>query len=568
MSWARFSFLVMLAIATLLLGYPAAFIATHGLEPQGWPALDGTARNWFFPPGRDVWTAASSGLMQVAKTYTRMALGQSSAFAGGGRNEFLVVFGSALFLGVIVALGSKLEQLRHRTTRFGDARFASRQALARMRAGIEIGLDPVTRLPVRLQVEGNLLTIAPPRRGKTGGLILPNLAFPDPEAWSGPAVVIDPKGDAYRAARRRRSEMGRKIRCIDPLNLVGGTDRWNPLMRRKPGDVLYLLAMALALLPAADTTTESGAFFRDRASVILVAAILVCIRDGRNDIVLAAALVRAPEQLLAALEGRDDAISCDARSILTGDERSRSNILATAGQGLSWLLDRMMQEAVQDHTFSITDLCAGETDLFIVLPADERKTIIAPYIRWLLADLFGAARERPVVERIIVFLDEAFILGAFSAIVEGAGELPGYGISLWSYWQSEAQLSRTFGPDGAAILRDTAEVIQLFNLSRANAEECRRWSDALGTYTGIDETETVDATTGRPTNTRGAAAVPLVHPADMAAATQDHSLVFINSPAYTADPLKLAKTAAHRDPRFAALLDMVAPIGVTGSGRR
>jgi hypothetical protein len=30
-------------------------------------------------------------------------------------------------------------------------------------------------------------------------LILPNLAFPEPGAWAGPAVVIDPKGDVVRA---------------------------------------------------------------------------------------------------------------------------------------------------------------------------------------------------------------------------------------------------------------------------------------------------------------------------------------------------------------------------------
>ena len=93
-------------------------------------------------------------------------------------------------------------------------------------------------------------------------------------------------------------------------------------------------------------------------------------------------------------------------------------------------------------------------------------------------------------------------------------------------------------------------------------------SRPLGTYTGIDETETTDAATGRPTTSRGAAAVPLVHPAAMAEETRHHSFVFVNSPAYTSDPLKLAKTAAHRDPRFAALLDFVAPVGTTGEEPR
>lgn len=568
MTPTRLGFLGTTGFAALVCGYPGAFVATHGLDPHGWPALKGTAATWFSLPGRGVVEIVSGGLVRVVGTYVHMALGQSPAFTGGGQIELLAIAGSAALVSAVIAFGAKLEPLRHRSTRFGNARFASRRALTLMRTGIEIGIDPATLQPVRVQVEGNLLTIAPPRRGKTGGLVLPNLAFPDLEAWSGPAIVIDPKGDAYRAARRRRHAMGRKVRCLDPVGIVGGSDRWNPLHRRRAGDVLYLQAMVLAVLPPADSTSEAGAFFRDRASVILVAAILVSIREGRNDVVRAAALVRDPDRLLAELEGRDDAVSCDARSILTGDERSRSNILSTAGQGLSWLLDPIMEEAVQDHTFAITDLCDGETDLFLVLPADDRRKIIAPYIRWLLADFFAAVRERPVAERLVIFLDEAFILGAFSAILEGAGELPGYGVSLWTFWQSENQLSQTFGSDGAAILKDTAEVIQVFNMSRANAEECRRWSEALGTYTGIDETETTDAATGRPTTSRSAAAVPLVHPAAMAEETRHHSFVFVNSPAYTSDPLKLAKTAAHRDPRFAELLDFVAPVGTTGEEPR
>jgi len=429
--------------------------------------------------------------------------------------------------------------------------------------GLELGFDPATRRPVRVQVEGNLLTVAPPRRGKTGGLVLPNLAFPDVDAWAGPAVVIDPKGDAFRAARRRRAAMGRKVRCIDPLGLAGGTDRWNPLLRRLPDDVLYFQSMAQALLPPTNHTSEAGAFFRDRAGVVIVASMLAAIRNGHADAIAAAELVRDYRQLLHALQGKDDAVSNDARSILTADERTRSEILATAAQAFSWALDPLMQKVVQAHTFELRDLCDGDTDLFVVLPADDRRKIIAPYVRWLLGDLFAAVRERRVAERILIFLDEAFVLGAYDAIIAGAGELPGYGVSLWTFWQSEAQLIETYGAHGAAILRDTAEVTQIFNLSRASADECRRWSEAMGTYTGVDETETRDPGTGRVTTSRTAAAAPLVHPAAMAAETQRNSIVFLNSPDYTTDPLKLGKTRADRDNRFSELLDLSPPVGST-----
>ena len=65
----------------------------------------------------------------------------------------------------------------------------------------------VSGRPIRVAVEGNILTVAPPRTGKTSGLIIPNLAGIDGNSWCGPVVIIDPKGEVYRATAARRREM-------------------------------------------------------------------------------------------------------------------------------------------------------------------------------------------------------------------------------------------------------------------------------------------------------------------------------------------------------------------------
>ena len=235
----RACLILVLGLATFLLGYPAAFLASHGLDIRAWPALPGTPIAWFTPEGSGsgAWLAL---LVRMGRTYLNMVLGRSQALPGGGREAFGIVWGAAVALGVLILMGGPLVPLRHRLRRFGDADFASPRALARMRKGIELGLDPRTNQAVRVQVEGNLLTIAPPRSGKTSGLILPNLAFPERGAWAGPAVVIDPKGDVVRAVRRRRESMGQRVYVLDPLNLAGGTDRWDPLLGLDPEDVLEL----------------------------------------------------------------------------------------------------------------------------------------------------------------------------------------------------------------------------------------------------------------------------------------------------------------------------------------
>ncbi|MCB4806473.1 type IV secretory system conjugative DNA transfer family protein [Methylobacterium brachiatum] len=558
----RAGLILVMGLATFLLGYPAAFLASHGLDTRAWPASLGTPFAWFTPEGSGAgaWLAL---VVRMGQTYLKMVLGRSETLPGGGREAFGIVWGTAIALGMLILMGGRLVPLRHRLRRFGDADFASPRALARMRKGIELGLDPKTNRAVRVQVEGNLLTIAPPRSGKTSGLILPNLAFPEPGAWAGPAVVIDPKGDVVRAVRRRRESMGQRVCVLDPLNLAGGTDRWDPLLGLDPEDVLELQSMARALLPEAGQTSEAGAFFRDRAGVLIVAALQCVIRAGQGA-PEAAALVRDPTALRAALEGYDDAVAQDARGILdSDDEKSRASILTTAAQGFSWMLDTRMQQVVTGHSFSLDALCTGDTDLYIVLPADDRRKELSAYVRWLLAALFSTVRRTPVAERLLVIIDEAYVLGRFDAILRGAGELPGYGVSLWTFWQSEAQITDTYGEAGAAILRDTAEALMLFNLSGAQGAERERWSSALGTFTGVQETVSRDPTTGRETKSVAPGPEALVPASELARLTQRHTLVFLNSAAYTTDPLKLRKTLAHRDARFAGLLNPVAPVRAT-----
>ncbi|SFT26643.1 type IV secretory system conjugative DNA transfer family protein [Methylobacterium sp. yr668] len=563
----RIGLVLLLALVTFFIGYPAAYLATHGFDSRVWPGIPGTPYDWFAPAGSGLggWLGT---VLQMALTYGNMARGQTNNLSGGGLPAFLVIGVVAIVLMVPLAMGGRLVPLRHHLRRYGDARFAGRRDLARMRRGLQLGLDPDTGRAVRIAVEGNLITIAPPRTGKTAGLILPNLAFPEAGAWAGPVVVIDPKGDAVRAARRRREAIGQTVRVLDPLGLSGSFDRWDPLLGLDPEDVLELQSMARALLPEVDRTSEAGTFFRDRAVILIVAALQAMIRAGHGVADAATLVSEGGEGLLAALKGRTDQVAKDARGILRSkDEKTRSNILSTAAQAFGWLLDPRMRRVVTDHTFALDAVCAGDTDLFIVLPADERRTEIAPFVRWLLASLFSTVRRTPVAERVLVAVDEAFVLGRFDAILRGAGELPGYGVSLWTFWQSEAQLVEAYGEAGAAILRDTAEVIMLFNLSSAQGEERERWSKALGTFTGVQTTETTDPATSKKSRSSTAVADALVPASDLAALTQRHTLVFLNGRAHTTDPLKLKKTLAHEDPRCSGLLDLVKPVKATASIR-
>ncbi|MGJ3263409.1 MAG: type IV secretory system conjugative DNA transfer family protein [Salinarimonas sp.] len=547
-------------ILLLLFGYPAAFTAIHGLNPAVWPALPETPGAWFSLPGETPVEKAEAFGELLLGTYLDMASGVSDALPGGGRPALFVILTVAVAAGTFLFTGPASGPRRHYSNLHGNARFASRSELAGMKRGLELGIDPESRKAVRVLVEGNLLTIAPPRSGKTSGLILPNLVFSEAGAWAGPAVVVDPKGDVFRAVRRRREALGRRVLCLDPLGLAGGADRWNPLLERDPKDTIHLQAMARALLPDGAQTSDSGMFFKDRAVAVIVAALSVAIESGRGDMIEVANLINKSDDLVAALSHRTDRVARDALDILSTpeDDRTRNAILATVGQAFSWAADERIQATVKNHTFELKDLCGGDTDLFIVLPADDRREILAPYVRMLLADLFATVRTHRPVERMVVFIDEAFVLGRFDAVLRGSGELPGYGVSLWTFWQTENQLIEAYGPSGADTIRGTAEAVILFNLSRAQAAECRRWSETLGTFSGVEPQSRLP--NGKQSPDRPIAQ-PLVRAADLPEVTRTHSIVMLTSERHLAHPLKLAKTRPHRDRRFAGLIDAKSPVG-------
>lgn len=552
---------VVLIIAVLAFGYPAAFIIQHGWNPDAWPGNVPLTpvvwlREWVTEPG-----VHYVNLPLIIGTYREMYSGKSIAFASGGSVQAFTLGFGTLFLGALIILGGKFVPLRDPSNIFGSAQWASRRDRARLNRGLEMGIDPDTGRPIRVRVEGNLLTIAPPRTGKTNGFIIPNLVFPEPGAWAGPAVVIDPKGDAFRATRRRREGIGKTVRCIDPLGLAGGSDRWNPLASTNPNDVIYLQSMARALLPPSNRDDGNNSYFRDRAVELIVASITTTVRNNRADPVSAANLLLDQPAFLAALEQRTDQISVAARNILTMDEKSRAGIVSTAELAMQWLRDERMQAAVQNHTFELADLRGGQVDLFIVLPADDRKEILAPYVRWLLADLFTTVRQQKPSDRIIVFIDEAYVLGRFDEILKGTGELPGYGISLWTFWQSRHQLIETYGAAGAETFMGTAEVVNLFNLSAAQPDEMEHWSKAIGTYTGVKVTRARDPNSGKNNETQTAEAVRLVPPSDLPKFLHQWQVMFLTSRTYTSDPVKMRRTLAYNDARFRGLADAISPVG-------
>lgn len=549
---------VRLMFASILMAYPTAMAIEHGSNPTFWPESAIRPASWF----ADFTTPVGFG--QIVGAYWDIAIRQSRAFANGGWCLGPLLAFAPLALAVLVRLAPKPHApKRDLAGTFGAARFATDAERATMTRGLELGIDPQTGHAVRIAAEGTLVTIAPPRTGKTSGLLIPNLSYPEPGAWAGPAVVLDTKGEVYRATRARRESMGRRVVCLDPLDLVGGNDSWNPLLSMQENDILYMQKTALALLPESDSDDGAGAYFRNRAVDLIVGAISVCLRADLRSVSDVHRMLTDEAAFIERLqsEGAQPA-ALAALEIMQADPRTRDPIRSTALQSFQWLADPRMRRLVLDTSFDLAELSRNEIDIFVAIPP-EYKRVLAPLLRWFLSDLFTSIRRNRPEERVILFIDEAAALGRFDEILTSAAELPGYGASLWTFWQDFNQMLFLWGAAGAATLVNTAEVVTISDLSAVDPAETDRWSRALGNYTAVvGSFSRPTAGPGSSTTNSGPQPAPLMSPDAMATMPADELLVFPNSrAAQTRHPLRLRKTIAHTDHRIRPLVEAVAPVG-------
>lgn len=552
------------AIPVLFGGFILMEVAVHGWDTAAWPESAVRPGAWF-------WNIVTFQLRDGVGQFARLLFGSHPAFPPGSAWVARALLAIWFIATLAWAMPKKDPNWRNPDALFGAARFANPREVAAMREGFEIGYADGTQDLVRVKTEGNLLTIAPPRSGKTSGLIINNLLVPDPDrSWNGPAVVIDPKGEVYAAVGERRRALGRDVYVLDLRREGRRSNQWNPMGLCRATDALGLMRVARALIP--EMTGES-LYFRERA-VSLMSGIFAAVllkNDLRkrmprpsdierllNDEASALALARMrPEQPLLR------ALSAD----LVLDERIRGSIISTAKLGIQWLLDDSLRALTAKPDIDIKAVARGNADLFVIVPTEHFQTM-APLLRWLLSDLFTAVRRsrQPDDPRVTLFIDEAASLGGFERLSVGLGELPGLGLSIWTFWQSRAQIAKHYGEAGADIFGSTAEFSTFSDIGGLEVSSSDFFSKLLGETT-VDvpgesqQRQGNQTTTGESAGKQGAR---LVTAGDIPSFTANRLVLIPNSRRYPKHPVKLEKVRYFEEKRFDGLYGDVSPAGLSG----
>ncbi len=407
----------------------------------------------------------------------------------------------------------------------GRAEFLDRRSMRLLakRRGILLGQWGARRNAplIGWSLEGSAITVAPPRTGK-GATIALNLLSPEGRGFDGSIVTIDPRGELWCVASRRRRELGRRAVLLDPFGVAAkhGEDyeachlpdvisaTYNPLafIREDEGlavrDINVLLD-ALLTPPRPGAQENSRHFYESARSIIAGYTAWVRFREPPEMRTLGtvyrmlsmgpaereefAALVRDEERFAGGL-----AHIAIERQAQVGKEEGGSNFSTIANQ-LAFLNYPELLANTASSSFDPLVLADGDTDLFVVVP-EETIEHVKGWLRLWVAIPNAVAGIRPLERDMLIVIDEMPRLGYLKPVMDGYSMAAGKGVHFWCFAQSISALDSTWGREHRKMLLDLAELVQVLGFPRTDAEGAEEVSKAIGTATFEGRTESRSGT--------------------------------------------------------------------------
>ena len=403
---------------------------------------------------------------------------------------------------------------------YGRSKLLGRRFLRRLakRRGILLGQWGAGRNAklIGWSLEGSAITVAPPRVGK-GALIALNLLSPGYRGFQGSTVTIDPRGELWCIAARRRRELGRRVLLIDPFRVVRGHKKefeethlpdvesasYNPLNFIRDDENLAVrdinVLLDALLTPPRPDAHNSGRHFYESARAI-IAGYMAWVRfqepaERQNLSTLYELLSMPPKERddfaegVASMDRFTGGLTHIAveRQAQVGDEEGGSNFMTIANQ-LAFLNYPELLAHTQTSSFDPLDLAEGDTDLFVVAP-EETIEHVKGWLRLWVAIPNAVAGIKPLERDMLIVIDEMPRLGYLKPVMDGYTMAAGKGVHFWCFAQSISALDSTWGKEHRKTLLHLAELVQILGFPRTDAEGAEELSKAIGTATFEARTE-------------------------------------------------------------------------------
>jgi type IV secretion system protein VirD4 len=368
---------------------------------------------------------------------------------------------------------------------------------------------------IRIQSYVHLSTFAPAGSGKSVSVLLPNLL-----GYSGPCVVVDPKGELFKAtAEHRRRRFGHKVVRLDPYGVCGpGADAYNALDLMEDGDAdLVEQCRDLANQLVVRQADEREPYWNDQAeNVIATFLYFIALCEDRpedRNLETLRNLLSSPLKYGTAIQ-RMQADPEDEILNRLGDltdwikDKELNGIMSSVQRHTQWMDTRNVAACMARSTFDPRMLRSGRATIYLILP-ENKLTVMQPLLRLWIGSMLRMLTKRGADESnpVLFLVDEAGHLGNMKALEDAVTLLRGMGIRLWFFWQSLDQVKKCFGERANILLGnmhtqqyfgindyETAEALSkrigeaTVRVTSHNRTRSRSWGNGMGQSTTSDST--------------------------------------------------------------------------------
>ncbi|WDM66962.1 type IV secretory system conjugative DNA transfer family protein [Xanthomonas cucurbitae] len=355
----------------------------------------------------------------------------------------------------------------------------------------------------------HVIVVAPTRSGKTTSIAIPVLL-----TYQQSMVVLDLKGELFKATSGYRASQGQQIYVWAPYAIDGKTHRFNPLtlVPDDPRERIASIQTMAAILYPDEPGKDSFWITQSRAAFVAFACFMFEKRDhlrsqgfagvdDRNQSLLSPSLERLLRLSAGGDAGQSTAdllkglladtqvsyLSPQTRSTFSAlaglAEQTFSSVMATMQAPLQQFLSPILAAATNATDIDVTAIRKRLTTVYVIIPTqklDESSKLLNIFFSSVIGNnLDKQLNEDPALKyQMLMLMDEFTAMGRVDVWAKRISISASYGVRDLCIIQSQSQLRATYGADDAQnfITNHAASIV----FTPREQEDANAYSDMLG----------------------------------------------------------------------------------------
>ena len=342
----------------------------------------------------------------------------------------------------------------------------------------------------------HIITMAGSRAGKGISRIIPNLLL-----WQDNAIIIDPKGE--NATVTAHNPIRSQAFVIDPYELVPNiyprgknpTSSKVPPIRAKYNPLEDIDIHSPTVTEQIKVLVEAMVFSQseanqewERTPKAIIGGVIGHVLTApeyelERSLVVVYRLLSGPEDYLKKLVGEmqqnwalRDFIPARANSLEMAVLEPRKSFLSAVRSSLEWLSYPKVQELVGGKSdFSMYDIANQPMSIYLCFDMEALKNLNR-FVRifFLMAFHVMMHPRGAKTKKVLLLMDEFFVLGHLPILKEGAQYIAGEGIKLWPIIQNLSMIEDLYGKTWTNFT-EAAGVIEAFGVSAGDDRGTAAW---------------------------------------------------------------------------------------------